>query len=111
MDALVWAPQVNYLTIGDKEDWSLKKLNSELFKSSELSFLSSSNLEISFGLKKLISELLNIKKLVLAYLLMSAKGFDILDEFLVSKSICKPKMRKFKRCHLNAIFFIFWEKI
>ena len=111
MDALVWAPQVNYLTIGDKEDWSLKKLNSELFKSSELSFLSSSNLEVSFGLKKLISELLNTKKLVLAYLLMSAKGFDILDEFLVSKSICKPKMRKFERCHLNAIFFIIWEKI
>ena len=85
---------------------SLKKLNSELFKSSEFSFLSSSNMEISFGLKKLISELLNTKKLILAYLLMSAKGFDILDEFLVSKSICKPKMRKIKRCHLNAIFFI-----
>ena len=66
MDALVWAPQVNYSTRGDKEVSSLKKLNSELFKSSELSFLSSSSLEVSFGLEKLISELLNTKKLVLA---------------------------------------------
>ena len=103
----IWEVYLSSFSFGiDKEDSSLKKLNSELFKSSELSFLSSSNLEINFGLKKLISELLNIKKLVLAYLLMSAKGFDILDEFLVSKSICKPKMRKFERCHLNAIFFI-----
>ena len=61
-------------------------------------------MEISFGLKKLISELLNTRKLILPYLLMSANAFDILDEFLVSKSICKPKMRKIKRCHLNDIF-------
>ena len=42
---------------------------------------------------------------------MSAKGFDILDEFLVSKSICKPKIRKIERCHLNPIFFMISEKM
>ena len=41
---------------------------------------------------------------------MSAKGFEILDEFLVSKSICKPKMRNIESCHLNPIFFMIQEK-
>ena len=57
--------------------------------------------ELSFLLKKLNSELLFIKKLILAYFLKTAKGFDNLNEFLTPKSIIKWKIKKIEGCHVR----------
>ena len=57
--------------------------------------------ESSFLLKKLNSELLFIKKLILAYFLKTAKGFDNLNEFLAPKSIHEWKIKKIEGCHVR----------
>ena len=66
---------------------SLKKLNFEKW-AFWVRYLAKSS-KSSFWLKKLISELLLIKKLILAHLLMSGKGFDNPNEFPTPKSSYK----------------------